>query len=106
MPNFQFSEKRLDVKFKPSYLIIYFQVNFILAAGKVLLYQIDAASTELNLGVEITFICINIGCLLFLGLCVLFMRPCLINWFNYVELLVIWIGLEWNIMGLVLYFFP
>ncbi len=39
MPNFQFAEKRLDLKYKPSYLIIYFQVNFILAAGKVLLSQ-------------------------------------------------------------------
>lgn len=40
MPNFQFAEKRLDLKYKPSYLIIYFQVNFVLAAGKVLLSQI------------------------------------------------------------------
>jgi hypothetical protein len=39
MPNFQFAEKRLDLKYKPSFLIIYFQVNFILAAGKVLLSQ-------------------------------------------------------------------
>ena len=37
MPNFQFSEKRLDLKYKSSYLIIYFQVNFIMAAGKILL---------------------------------------------------------------------
>lgn len=40
MPNFQFAEKTLDLKYKTTYLIIYFQVNFVLAAGKVLLSQI------------------------------------------------------------------
>lgn len=40
MPNFQFAEKTLDLKYKPTYLILYFQVNFILAAGKVLLAPI------------------------------------------------------------------
>ena len=102
MPNFQFAEKRLDLKFKPSYLIIYFQVNFVMAAGKVILYEIGKEDSTIN----ILFISICIGCLVILGLCVLFMRPCLIYWFNLVELLVIWIGLIWNVMGFVLFFFP
>lgn len=34
---------------------------------------------------------------------VIILRPCLIAWFNAVEFLVIWIGLVWNILGLVLY---
>lgn len=34
---------------------------------------------------------------------VIILRPCLISWFNIVEFLVIWIGLCWNVLGLVLY---
>ena len=37
MPNFQFADKILDLKFRPSYLVVYFQVNFVLVAGKALL---------------------------------------------------------------------
>ena len=44
MPNFQFAEKRLDLKYKPSYMILYLQVNFILSAGKVILFQITDES--------------------------------------------------------------
>lgn len=40
-PNFQFADKVLDLKFKPSYLIIYFQVQFILVANKVLLGLVE-----------------------------------------------------------------
>lgn len=49
MPNFQFAEKRLDLKYKPSYLIIYFQVNFVLAAGKVLLSSMaEKSNTQIE----------------------------------------------------------
>ena len=85
MPNFQFAEKRLDVKYKPSYLIIYFQVSFVLAAGKVLLYTIDQRASQSSVStLDTVFISINITCLVILLICILWMQPCLINWFNYV----------------------
>jgi hypothetical protein len=34
---------------------------------------------------------------------VIVLKPCLISWFNVIEFLVIWIGLVWNVLGLVLY---
>ena len=97
MPNFQFAEKSLDLKFRPSYLILYFQVNFILLAGKVLLSGIG------NRVIQIVLNSINISILFFLGLSVLYMKPCFIVWFNWVELTAISIGIVANIMGLVLY---
>lgn len=98
-PNFQFSEKRLDLKFRPSYLVLYFQINFVLVANKVLLSQASSSSAT----VEIAFICINIVSLLFLSLVCLKMKPCLIEWFNWIEFLSIFIGFIWNVGGLVLY---
>ena len=97
MPNFQFAEKRLDLKFKPSYLIIYFQVNFILSAGKVLLSLVNTSRSF-----SIFFQIVNISTLAILCFSVVWMKPCLISWFNVVELLVAWIGLVWNAMGLFL----
>lgn len=102
MPNFQFAEKRLDLKYKPSYLIIYFQVNFILAAGKVLLSQTASKTSQLE-PIELLFQSLNIFSIAFLALMVIILKPCLISWFNVVEFLVIWIGLTWNVLGLVLY---
>ena len=98
MPNFQFSEKRLDLKFKPSYLIIYFQVNFVLSAGKVLLSLVNTSRSF-----AIFFQSVNIATLSLLCLSVVVMKPCLITWFNVIELLVGLIGLIWNAMGLVLF---
>lgn len=97
MPNFQFAEKSLDLKFRSSYLILYFQANFAMLAGKVLL------SSSTNTTVQIVFSGINIGALLLLTLSVLWLKPCLIAWFNYVELMVICTGLIVNVMGLILY---
>ena len=97
MPNFQFAEKSLDLKFRPSYLILYFQVNFILLAGKVLLSGIE------NTVIQVVLNTINISALFFLGLSVLYMKPCFVVWFNWVELGTIMIGLIINIMGLILY---
>lgn len=81
MPNFQFSEKRLDLKYKPSYLIIYFQVNFVLAAGKVLLSQMVDKTQDVE-PVEIVFQSLNIFSIALLGLMVIVLKPCLISWFN------------------------
>jgi hypothetical protein len=78
MPNFQFAEKSLDLKFRSSYLILYFQANFAMLAGKVLL------SSSTNTTVQIVFNGINIGALLLLTMSVLCLKPCLIAWFNYV----------------------
>jgi hypothetical protein len=77
-------------------------VSFILSAGKVLLSQIVAETNSIEV-IEVLFQSINIFCLGGLALCVVLMRPCLINWFNSVEFLVVWIGFVWNIFGLVLY---
>lgn len=79
MPNFQFAEKSLDLKYRSSYLILYFQVNFVLLAGKVLLSGINT-----NYVVEIVYNSINISVLFILGLSVLLLKPCFIQWFNYV----------------------
>lgn len=98
-PNFQFSEKRLDLKYRPSYLVLYFQINFVLVANKVLLSEAGSYSST----VEITFISINIVSLAFLSLVCLKMKPCLIEWFNWIEFLTIFLGLIWNVGGLVLY---
>jgi hypothetical protein len=97
MPNFQFAEKSLDLKFRSSYLILYFQVNFVLLAGKVLL------STGTAPEIQIIYNSINIFALSILGLSVMTLQPCLIAWFNYVELLVVGIGVIVNATGLVLY---
>lgn len=78
MPNFQFAEKSLDLKYRSSYLILYFQVNFAMLAGKVLL------SSSTNTTIQIVFNGINICALLLLALSVLCLKPCLITWFNYV----------------------
>jgi hypothetical protein len=79
MPNFQFAEKSLDLKFRPSYLILYFQVNFILLAGKVLL-----SGTSVSHTVQIIYNSINITVLFILGLSVIQMKPCFVVWFNWV----------------------
>lgn len=97
MPNFQFAEKSLDLKFRSSYLILYFQVNFALLSGKVLL------SSSTNTIIQFVYNGINIFALSLLGFSVVSIQPCLIAWFNYVELLVIGIGIIVNVMGLVLY---
>lgn len=83
MPNFQFSEKRLDLKYKPSYLIIFFQVNFVLSAGKVLLAQLVVSNSGTST-IEVIFQSINIFCLALLCLMVIVLKPCLITWFNVV----------------------
>jgi hypothetical protein len=44
-PNFQFSEKRLDLKYRPSYLVLYFQINFVLVANKVLLSEAGSSNS-------------------------------------------------------------
>jgi hypothetical protein len=79
MPNFQFAEKSLDLKYRSSYLILYFQVNFVLLASKVLL---SGANTSTN--IEIIYNGINIFALSVLGLSVFLTRPCFITWFNWV----------------------
>ncbi len=78
MPNFQFAEKSLDLKYRSSYLILYFQVNFAMLAGKVLLNSND------NVTLQIIYNSINIGGLLILAISVFTLQPCLITWFNYV----------------------
>lgn len=98
MPNFQFAEKTLDLKYRPSYLILYFQVNFILLACKVLL-----SGTTVSHNIQIINNSIIISALTFLALSVLFMKPCFILWFNWVELGVILMGLVVNIMGFILF---
>jgi hypothetical protein len=98
MPNFQFAEKRLDLKYRPSYLVVYFQVNFVLLAGKVL---ISLASNLFY--VEVLFISINIFALSILAISALRMKPCLIEWFNYIEFLSVVIGIIFNSAGLALY---
>ena len=97
-PNFQFSEKRLDLKYRPSYLVLYFQINFVLSANQVLLSLANDNPT-----VEQAFISINIVSLFFLALVCLRIKPCLIEWFNWIEFLTIVLGLIWNVGGLVLY---
>lgn len=78
MPNFQFAEKSLDLKYRSSYLILYFQVNFALLSGKVLL---SSSTTSIN---QVVYNSINIAALSILALSVLTLQPCLITWFNYV----------------------
>lgn len=78
MPNFQFAEKSLDLKYRPSYLILYFQVNFILLACKVLL----SGSTSQN--IQIINSSIIIAVLLYLGFSVGMLKPCFVLWFNWV----------------------
>jgi hypothetical protein len=97
MPNFQFAEKSLDLKYRSSYLILYFQVNFALLSGKVLL---SSSTTYL---VQVAYNIINIAALAILAISVLTLQPCLITWFNYVELMVVCFGLVINVMGLALY---
>jgi hypothetical protein len=98
MPNFQFAEKSLDLKFRPSYLILYFQVNFIMLAGKVLLSGSVTSRT-----VQVIANSINIAVLFILGMSVIHMKPCFVVWFNWVELATIMLGLVVNAVGLVLY---
>lgn len=102
MPNFQFSEKSLDLKYQPSYLIIYFQVNFLLATGKVLLSQATSQSHIVTL--EVVFQCCNIGGLGVLMFMVIYLKPCMIRWVNYVDFGILWVSFIWNLFGLVLYF--
>lgn len=97
MPNFQFAEKSLDLKYRPSYLILYFQANFILLTCKVLLSGSSSHTTQIVNG------SISIFVLTILGISVWSMKPCFIMWFNWVELAVIMIGLVVNVMGFVLY---
>ena len=97
-PNFQFADKILDLKYKPSYLILYFQVHFLLVAGKMLLTRINTEFTF-----QILLISLVITILLLLFLSVIWLKPCLIAWFNLVELWIIGLGLIVNIMGLILY---
>jgi hypothetical protein len=96
MPNFQFAEKSLDLKYRPSYLILYFQVNFIMLACKVLL----SGSTSTT--IQIINCSITIFVLLYLALSVAFLKPCFVLWFNWVELGVILIGVTVNTTGLAL----
>jgi len=98
MPNFQFAEKSLDLKYRSSYLILYFQVQFVLLAVKVLLSGIMT-----KYFVQIIYNWINIIVLSILAISVLSLKPCFITWFNYIEFLVILIGIIFNLMGFVLY---
>lgn len=79
MPNFQFAEKDLDLKYRTSYLIIYFQVQFVLIANKILVNAINSGFI-----VQIVYNSINIGVLFMLAFIVIKLKPCLIQWFNYV----------------------
>ncbi len=78
MPNFQFAEKSLDLKYRSSYLILYFQVNFALLSGKVLL------STSSTVIIQVIYNSINIFALSLLAFSAITIQPCLITWFNYV----------------------
>lgn len=98
MPNFQFAEKNLDLKYRPSYLILYFQVNFILLACKVLL-----SGTGIAHSIQIVNNAVIIFALAYLALSVIGMKPCFVLWFNWVEFGVIAVGLVVNVMGFVLY---
>lgn len=98
MPNFQFAEKSLDLKYRSSYLILYFQVNFIILAAKVLLSGVMDDYT-----IQVIYNSINIFALTVLAISVLSLKPCFINWFNYVEFFVIFIGIVVNVMGFVLF---
>jgi len=79
MPNFQFAEKSLDLKYRSSYLILYFQVNFILLATQVLLSRLLTTAF-----VQIIYSWINITSLVLLAASVFIINPCFIQWFNYV----------------------
>lgn len=79
MPNFQFAEKSLDLKYRSNYLILYFQVNFVLLAAKVLVL-----SNNTDFTVQIIYNSINIFALSILAISVFCLRPCFIGWFNYV----------------------
>jgi len=79
MPNFQFAEKSLDLKYRSSYLILYFQVQFVLLAVKVLLSGIMT-----KYFVQIIYNWINIIVLSILAISVLSLKPCFITWFNYI----------------------
>lgn len=79
MPNFQFAEKSLDLKYRPSFLILYFQVHFVQLACKVLLSGSNLSNT-----IQIINISINIFSLSILGFSVYSMKPCFIIWFNWV----------------------
>lgn len=98
MPNFQFAEKNLDLKYRPSYLILYFQVNFILLACKVLL-----SGTTVSYEIQLINNSVIIFALTYLAFSVIGMKPCFVLWFNWIEFGVIAIGLVVNVMGLVLY---
>jgi hypothetical protein len=97
-PNFQFAEKALDLKYKPGYLVLFFQCKLILAAAGVLL-----ASNQQNFNEEVVYISIIIGILVVLILTVLRNKPCLIVWFNYVDALILLISLVVNVNGLAIF---
>ena len=73
-------------------------MQFILIANKVLVNGVNRGFT-----VQIISNLINIAVLSVLGVIVMRLKPCFITWFNYVELLVILIGIVVNVFGLVLY---
>ena len=98
MPNFQFAEKSLDLKYRPSYLIFYFQVQFVLLANKVLLNNINTSYT-----LEIVYISINIFALSVLTLSIYTLKPCFIYWFNWVDFSITLVGVVIHTVGLVLY---
>ena len=89
MPNFQFAEKTLDPQYKPTYKVLLAQIT------------LPSLSTPDIQSIELLLQSLNILSLLTLTVCVRVMEPCLIKWFNYIETLVIMVGLVWNIMGLV-----
>lgn len=97
-PNFQFAEKSLDLKYKPSYLVLFFQCKFILVAAQVLL-----TSTPQDTTLEIIYISVIIAILVVLAFTVLKTQPCLIKWFNYLDALLLLISLVVNACGLAIY---
>ena len=98
MPNFQFAEKSLDLKYRPSYLIFYFQVQFVLLANKVLLNNVNTSYT-----IEIVYISINIFALSILTFSIYTLKPCFIYWFNWVDFSITLIGVVIHSVGLVLF---
>lgn len=97
-PNFQFAEKSLDLKYKPSYLVLYFQCKLILVVAQVLL-----TSTPQNHTLELIYIGVILAVLVVLAFTVLRNQPCLIKWFNYLDALLFLLGLVINAAGLALY---
>lgn len=97
-PNFQFAEKSLDLKYKPSYLVLFFQCKLILVAAQVLL-----TSTPQNSTLELIYIAVILAVLIVLAFTVLQTQPCLIKWFNFLDALILLIGLVVNACGLAIY---